>query len=205
MMKADREFGGGDGEPEDLRKILRQWTVLGPPPEIEEQLRRTFRRRRSKKQRIVGLAVAAGLTLLLVHQVTGPLRPGPPGVAERAASVAPPASTPPSPVMVPPTRIESRAPLPSVPARARRAPTAPPAETEVVVEPGQAELLVQLARQLRGTRQALPGVSVPRIDEVRADAPASPIPEMQVGDDVLAYRSRWEKVGSEWPTWHRSL
>ena len=81
----------------------------------------------------------------------------------------------------------------------------PPAETEVLVEPGQAELLVQLARQLRGTRQALPGVSMPRIDEVRADAPASPIPEMQAGDEVLAYRSQWEKVGSEWPTWQRSL
>jgi RNA polymerase sigma factor (sigma-70 family) len=40
------------------------------------------------------------------------------------------------------------------------------ADPEVVVEPGQAELLVQLARSLYGIRQAPPGPSLPRIEVV---------------------------------------
>ena len=202
-MKADGELGSGsDREPEELRTILRQWKVPGPPLEIEEQLRRTFRGRRSKRRRTVWLAVAASLALVLAYAVRPLGRPAPPLVAERPAPVAPPASPAST---VEPNRVETRGPVHASRARARPARAARPARSEVLVEPGQAELLRQLARQLRGTRQAPPGASLPRIEVMPANAPAGPILETQARDDVLEYRAHWEKVGSEWPFVHRSL
>jgi hypothetical protein len=84
-------------------------------------------------------------------------------------------------------------------------PPAPAARNEIIVEPRQAELLAQLARQLRGTRQGGPGVSLPRIEVVPADAPPSPIRKAQTHDEVLPYRTHWEDVESEWPFAHWSL
>jgi hypothetical protein len=199
-MRVDGELGSGSGrEPEDLRRILRQWKVPGPPPEIEDDLRRTFRRRRGRRPPLLWLAVAASLALLLVYEVKGPGRPARPVVAER-----PTLRTPPPPPRVEANRREARA-TPDPAARTPRAPAAPPAEGAVIVEPRQAELLAQLARQLQGARQAPPGVSVPRIEAVAADAPPPQIRATQWRDTVLQYRDHWEKVGDEWPFVYRSL
>ena len=199
-MRVDGGLGSGSGrEPEDLQTILRHWKVPGPPTEIEDDLRRTFRRRRGHRPPLLWLAVAASLALLLVYEVKGPGRPAPPVVAER-----PTLRTPPPPPVVEADRRETRA-TPDPAARAPRAAVAPPAEGAVIVESRQAELLAQLARQLQGARQAPPGVSVPRIEAVAADAPPPPIQAAQTRDTVLQYRDHWERVGDEWPFVHRSL
>lgn len=193
-MKADGEFGWEGGrEPEDLRGILRQWKVPSPPAEIEEELRRTFRRRRSRRRSIAWLAVAASLTLLLAYQVGRPGRPTSTFVAERPALESPPR----------PPVVEARRPEASViqkaAAHAPRAAVVPSVECDVIVEPRQAELFAQLARQMQGARQALPGGSLPRIEVVSADEPAPAIRPAQARDTVLPYRADWEKVGDEWP------
>jgi hypothetical protein len=80
-----------------------------------------------------------------------------------------------------------------------------PARNEVVVEPGQAELLAELARQWRNARQAGPGLSLPRIEVLPADAPPSAILQAQARDEVPEYRTRWKDVESEWPFAHWAL
>jgi len=95
--------------------------------------------------------------------------------------------------------------LPDATAHAPRAAVVPLVEGAVIVEPRQAELLAQLARQLQGTRQAVPGVSFPRIEAVPADAPPPPIRAARERDTVLEHRDHWEKVGDKWPFVHRSL
>jgi hypothetical protein len=204
-MKADREFGGGDGGggPEDLRTILRQWRVPAPSPDMEEELRRTFRRGRSRMRRLVGLALAASLFVAaaFVLRLTSSMK-APDRVAEPAASVSPSAAGPPI-VESPPA--DMRGPVHASSAPAKRSPTVRPARNEVVVEPGQAELLAELARQLKGTRQGEPGVSLPRIEVVPADAPPSAIRKAQTHDEVPEYRARWESIESEWPFAHWSL
>jgi hypothetical protein len=82
---------------------------------------------------------------------------------------------------------------------------APLSPNAVLVESRQGELLLQLARQLNGTRQARPGVSLPRIEIVPADAPPIPILKAETKDDVMEHRSHWENVETEWPFTHRSL
>ncbi len=193
-MKADGVVGWEGGrEPEDLRGILQQWKVPSPPGEIEEELRRTFRRRRSKRRSIAWLAVAAGLILLLVYQVGRPWRPTPAVVAER-----PVLKSPPRPPVVEARRLEASV-IPEAAGHAPRAAVVPSVEGDVIVEPRQAELLAQLGRQMQGARQALPGVSLPRIEAVPANEPAPAIRAAQARDNVLPYRAHWEKVGDEWP------
>ena len=75
----------------------------------------------------------------------------------------------------------------------------------MIVEPGQGALLLQLARQLNGTRQGAPGSSPPRIVVVPADALPSPIRKAQTQDRVLSHRDHWKKVESQWPFIHWSL
>ncbi len=200
-MKVDGRWGSGSGrEPEELRAILRQWRVPGPPHEIEDDLRRTFRRRRGRRRPVLWLVVAASLALLLAYQVKPPGRPSPPVVAERPM----PRTPPPPPVVAETHRHETPAtPVPA--ARTQRAAVAPPVEDAVIVEPRQAELLAQLARQLKGARQALPGVSLPRIEAVPAGGPPPRVRAVQEGDTLLQYHAHWEKVGNEWPFLHRSL
>jgi hypothetical protein len=199
-MKAGGEFGWeGSRGPEDLRGVLQEWKVPPPPREIEEELRRTFRRRRSHRRPIAWLAVAASLTLLLVYQVGRPWRPTPAVVAER-----PVLKTPPRPPVVVARPLEANA-IPEAAARAPRAAVVPLIGGDVIVEPRQAELLAQLARQLQGARQAPPGVSLPRIEAVPAEAPAPSIWAAQARDAVLPYRAHWEKVGDVWPFVHRPL
>ncbi len=193
-MKANDGFeSGSGGESDELRALLRQWNVPGPPEEIEADLLRAFRKRRSGSRRIVWLAVAASLVLVLVHPPWPSRRPVPPRVAERppvATLLAPPALEPdplaPAPTLAP----RARVPRPSAPA---------PAADYIVVEHGQGELLVELAREWSRMRQAAPGVSLPRIEVVPADAPVRPILEAEMKEAVLPYQPRWETVGSEWP------
>ena len=203
-MKADRKVGEEEGGPDDLRTLLGHWTVPGPPLEIEEALRRTFRSRPSRWRYGIGLATAAALALLLLYQVTSSRRSAPPGRSERAASVPSPAPLVPSTPAAELAAVESRASVRSTPLVSRARPT-PSVETLVVVEPGQADLLVRFARQLQGTRQAPPGVSLPRIDLVPAEAPAHEIPQAESKEEVISHRTEWKRVGSEWPLVQRPL
>jgi hypothetical protein len=77
--------------------------------------------------------------------------------------------------------------------------------SEVIVEPRQAELLLQLALQLRGARQAAPGVSLPRLEARPADTPPEPILKAQARNIVREHRTRWEPLESGWPLMHRSF
>ncbi len=205
-MKADRGFDGGDdgGGPEDLRTILRQWRAPAPSPEIEEELRRTFRRRRSSGRRRVWLALAASLlvvaalALLLNESMRAPGR-----LAERPTP--PLVSSPAPPPPVAPERAAIPGPAHATPAPAKRSPKVPLPRNEVIVEPGQAELLAELARQWRNVRQAGPGLSLPRIEVLPADAPPSAILQAQAKDEVPEYRTRWKDVESEWPFAHWAL
>jgi len=77
-MKANLTPGPKDGpEREALRAFLRQWNVGAPPPDLEEDLRRTFRRR-SVRRPAVWLALAAGIALVALSQVVRTQRPAPP-------------------------------------------------------------------------------------------------------------------------------
>ncbi len=203
-MDPDETSRSGDGR-EPLRPILDQWRVPEPPREIEWQLRRTFRQRRraGQRRRQAWVAVAASLTLLAVFLSRRSEDAKPPVVAPAAtkpALLAPMVATAePHRVEVPAASAAASSPRVTPPARAGR-----PAEPEVLVEPGQAELLVQFARNLRGTRQAPPGVSMPQIEVVGADAPAVPIPYAEAAS-VPAHRTEWGTVGDQWPPILRPL
>ncbi len=193
------------GGREPLRSILDEWRVREPPRKVEWQLRRTFRQRRRAGQRgrQAWAAVAAGLTLLAVFMSRRSEDGKPPGVPPAATNPAPMAprmaTTEPHPVEVPSASAAPSRPRVPPPAQGGR-----PAEPEVLVEPGQAELLVQFARNLRGTRQAPPGVSLPQIEVVGADAPAVAIPFAEAAS-VPAHRTEWETVEDQWPPMLRPL
>jgi hypothetical protein len=203
-MKTDLTRGSEDDpEREALRAFLRHWDVAGPPPDLEEDLRRTFRRRRRSGRRpAVWLALAAGLALLALWRATPTGRPVAP---ERPVAAA-------SPRPVPSARVESSpivgraepASVPAPPARMRRAAASPPREADVIVEPGQAELLVRLGRELRLLRPAQPATTLPQVETVPADAPEPPFPRVPA-TDAPAYRATWETVAGEWPLIHRSV
>jgi hypothetical protein len=202
-MKANQTPDPEDGpEREALRAFLRHWPLAGPPSDLEEQLRRTFRRRRPRRRPVVWLALAAGLALLALSQVVPKGRPVAP---ERLVVVAPsrPASTvaPESSAIV--GRVGAAA-APAPAARARRARVPAPAEHDVIVEPGQAELLAQLGRELRTVQQEAPRTTPVRIETVAADAPEAPIPQMPA-TNAPAYRGAWETVEGEWPFMHRAV
>ena len=205
-MKANLKPGGGDGPGgEELRSFLRHWVVPGPPPEIEEGLRRTFRRRRAKGRPAlwIPLATAAALALLAVWRVGMKDRPVAPAPAERTVAVATPA--PPAPAAVEPAPPPS-APAPGKPSAARpsRRPTPAPREAEIVVEPGQAQGLAELGRRLRDVLQGVPGTTVPRVETLSAAAASSPIPAVGA-TDVPVYGAEWEAVAGEWPFVQQSV
>ena len=201
-MKVNLTPGPEDGpEREALRAFLRHWHVAGPPQDIEEDLRRTFRRRRSGRRPVVWLALAAGLALVVLSQAVPTGRPLPP---ERPVAAAPPQlalpAPPPSDRGADRTAEVAAARTP----RARRAPDSSPGERDVIVEPGQAELLAQLGRRLRDVRDAIPGTAVPRVETLPAGAPDLPIPDMRVTDLPL-HRNQWEEIAGEWPSVYRSV
>jgi hypothetical protein len=181
-MKADaRPDSGGGPERGELRAILRHWRVPEAPPELEEALRREFRRRRSPRRRVLWLSLAAGLTLLATWQILTsdlPSRRVPPratvAVAPAMPAVLAPAET---------DRAADATAVASDPAGARRRAIPAPSEPEVIVEPAQGELLAELARGAWGTRPMAPGT-------VFEQMPAAETPP---------YRGEWETVAGEWP------
>ena len=201
MDPEEKVRSGGGREREPLRPVLDQWKVPEPPREIEWQLRRTFRQGRAGHRRLKEWLAAAVASLILIVVLLD--RRGqdakPRSVVEQAAAAPAPIGMTAEPHHVevpaaaaPPPRVTRRA-------RARR-----PAEPEVLVEPRQAELLLQLARSLRGTRQAPPALSMPRVEVVGADAPAVAIPEAQP-TEVPAHRTEWGTVAGQWPPIHLPL
>jgi hypothetical protein len=203
-MKANLTPDPEDGpEREALRAFLRHWHVAGPPPDLEEDLRRTFRRRRRwVRQPVVWLALAAGIVLVVLSRA---VPTGPPVPAERPAVTASPRPAPSAaPESGPTVSRADVAAAPAPPARVRRTPVPPATEREVIVEPGQAELLTQLGRELRVVQQEAPRTTSLRIETVPADAPEAPIRHMQA-TDAPAYRAAWETVEGEWPFVHRAV
>jgi hypothetical protein len=202
-MKAKLRPGPEDGpEREALQAFLRQWDVGGPPPDLEEDLRRAFRRRRSGRRPVVWLALAAGLALVALYQGVSARRPAPAGPSVVVASPHPaPLASPASGPTVAPPEVPA---APALPTRVRRVPVPSPAEPEVIVEPNQAELLAQLGRELPTVQAEAPATSAPRVEVLPADVPEAPIPQMEP-TDVPTYRATWEAVEGEWPFVHRSV
>ncbi|MGD8897220.1 MAG: hypothetical protein PVJ73_14395 [Acidobacteriota bacterium] len=200
-MKAnsDRNWDSDEGR-DELRSVLRHWRVPGPPPEIEEDLRRTFRRRRSRRRGLVWVSLAAGVTLLLVSQVERTGRPVPLARPDAGAPVT-------RAVLPPPTTQEPERPASvaaAPPARAHRRPSPEvAAESEVVVvEPGQAELLAILARRLRGVGEAGRG-PIPRAESLSRDG-ALATTLAGPGTDAPQYVMQWETRTDEWTLVHPS-
>ncbi len=202
-MKANRTPGPDDAPERDaLRAFLREWHVAGPPLDIEEDLRRTFRRRRSQRRPVVWLALAAGLALAALSQVVPARRPA---TDERPVAVASPRPAPSFPAESRPIVSGANvAAAPARPARVRRSPVPGPTDREVIVEPGQAELLVQLGRELQALRPAEPGGPPPGVETLPADALEGPIPKV-LAVEAPSYRAEWETVAGEWPFIHRSV
>jgi hypothetical protein len=200
-MKADLDRSRGEGEGwDELRSLLRHWRVPEPPPEIEDELRRTFRRR-PRQRRLVWLSLAAGLTLLLVSQVERAGRPVPP--ARPDAGARPTSSAPPPPTTKEPERSVSGPGAP--PARAPHHPPPPrvTAEPEVVVEPGQAELIAAFARSLREVGEAGPG-PIPQAESLSRDG-ALATTLAGPGVDAPQYGMQWETRADEWTLVHLSV
>jgi hypothetical protein len=163
-MRGDERWGGY-GEPEELRAVLREWTVPGAPASVAARLRQTFMRRRAARRRRILAAAAASLLaaalwrgLMRPVPVTPRVVSGPTAPTTAGAGVAPPAPFP-APAPTIPSTMATMATTPvAEPARlaARRAATAhPSAEPAILVEPGQAERLVRLAGRLRDARLEL--------------------------------------------------
>lgn len=203
-MALDVKSGSGGGpERETLRSILRQWDAPAAPPEIEEELRRTFRRRRARRRRPLWLSLAAalvaGLGLILVGRVEwtqprpSPSPPEPPGSSapqpSRSAAVALDRSVSRPPASVP------RLPEPP---RLRPRPKPRPHAEAVIVEPGQGELLVLLAERLQAVRPPRTVVSITPVEVVPAGARDSSIRQL-ARTDVPPYEGEWERVADVWP------
>ncbi|HUL75625.1 MAG TPA: hypothetical protein VL691_00045 [Vicinamibacteria bacterium] len=205
------ELKSEDGpEREELRSFLRHWDVPEPPPEIEEELRQTFRRRHAPRRPALRLSLAAAAALAVLalwwagtkgRAVT----PAPPGRPIAAATPLPPSPAAVASAVQPATRSSSGIKGSSASATGRRrGPSPSPRPAEVVVEPEQARLLADLGRKLRDVRAAAPATSVPRVEVVSADRPPTPILAV-VATDVLRYRAGWETVAGEWPSVQRSV
>lgn len=187
-MKQDatRDEGAGP-ERDELRAMLRHWRAPQAPIEIEDALLWEFRRRRLYRRRALWVPLAAAAALIVAWQMRSadlPLRsPSPEAPVSVAPSLATPRRT------VEPDRVSDSTPAVGEPARARRRPSPAPKEPEVVVEPAQAQLLAELSRRMWGTRQAVPGTTIPEMPE----------------GDVPRYREQWETVAGEWPLVQQSV
>ena len=196
-MGLDLKSGSGGGpERETLRSILRQWDAPATPPEIEEELRRTFRRRRARGRRPLWLSLAAALALLLLGRVDSTHRR--PSAASPVPAPQSATPHPPSPPAISLDRPASR-PTASV-ASVHEAPGLKrgPATGAVVVEPGQRELLVELAERLRSRRQPRTVVSAAAVESVPAGERARSTLEV-APTEVPRYEARWERVADVWP------
>ena len=187
-MKQEAKPDWGDGpERDELRAMLRHWAAPAAPPEIEDALRREFRSRRSLRRRALWVSLAAAATLIVAWQMRSadlPLRS--PSAEATVAAVPSPAA----PLRtVEADRVSGSTPAVAEPGRGRRGPVSAPKEAEVIVEPAQAELLAELSRKLWGTRQAVPGTTIPEMPE----------------GDVPRYREQWDTVAGEWPLVQQSV
>jgi hypothetical protein len=191
-MKADASPDRHD-EPErdGLAALLRSWRAPAPPPGIEDGLRREFRRRRRSRPRVaLWLSLAAALAVLATWQIGLRKQAAAPAATERHVAAAP-SSLQPEPAA---PKLEAEATPVSAPAaaRSRRAragqgPSRP--EPAVIVEEGQAELLVELSQKLWEIRQAAAGTKVEAISAAHAPR----------------YRAEWEAVAGVWPQFQRSV
>ena len=163
-MKQDTKLDRGDGpERDELRAQLRRWTVPAAPPQIEDALRREFRRRRSRRRGALWVPLAAAATLIVAWQMRST------DVPHRSPSPHPPVVVLPSPEAPLPTaepeRVSASTPAVAEAGRTPRRSIPAPKEPEVVVEPDQAELLAELSRRTWGVRQALPGTTISAMSE----------------------------------------
>lgn len=208
----DREHGRRtEGGPDDLRAILRQWRVPETPPGIEDELRRAFRHRRNRgRDRAWKLALAAGLVIAVVTTGRATFAPRPPVAAppptpERSLSAVAgrdvlETTTPPvEPVGGRSKPWGERRSLPAAHRTARRV------EPVVIVEPGQAALLAQLARDLRGVRHALPGGPPAAAEVMSADARPEALRHAPARDEPRSYHRDWKQIDAEWPSVHWSF
>jgi len=187
-MKENAKPDWGDGpERDDLRAMLRQWPAPAAPPEIEDALRREFRRRRSRRPLALWVSLAAAAALLVAWQLRRADQP--PRPASPRAPVAAVTSPAPRHLTAVPDAVSGSRSGAAETGRTRRRPSAAPKEPEVVVEPAQAELLAELSRKMWGTRQAVPGTTIPEMPE----------------GDVPRYREQWEPVAGEWPLVQQSV
>lgn len=138
-----------DDDPEPLRRLLRRYAVPAPPSAIEEELRETFRRRQSWSRSLRWLGMAAAILLAMGVLVMSRTSRTPTTVVTERPVEAPVAPT----ISSAPTPAPSPAVVANLATRPRRARMAParvaPAEPEVLIEPGQLEMLRQFARGLR--------------------------------------------------------
>jgi hypothetical protein len=196
-MKMDLRRGPGGEPDETLRSRLREWSVPVAPPGIEAELLRAFRQRRRQRRLAPWLALAAVLAGVAVWPLLRKdARPsdaaGTPAVTARKpqprSAVVP--SEPAAPASTPAVRVA----LDSTGARRhtgrlRKAPA-------VIVEPGQAELLVRLGETLQDLRPPTTVLSGAEVAVVPARAPETPT-LAAVG--VPRYQAAWETVAGVWP------
>lgn len=178
------EDSAGGPERETLRGFLRQLEAPEPPAELEDDLRRAFRAR-TKDSRWGWLAAAAAVAVvvagLVLRFAVSPTEPTPRTVASSsptpgASPTAPPAAATPDPA---PAAVVQAPRLHATPSHQRRPPEPPSAQ--VVVEPGQAELLARFGRDLQG------------------------LPEVALHDRTATMAAaNWEPVSDEWPLMHWS-
>jgi hypothetical protein len=187
-MKENAKPDWGDGpERDELRAMLRHWRAPQAPPEIEDALLWEFRRRGTRRRRALWVPLVAAAALLMAWQMRrGDLPPRP---ASLRAPVAAAPSPAPRHLTAEPDRASGSRSAAAEPGGARRRPSPAPKEPEVVVEPAQAELLAELSRKMWGTRQAVPGTTIPEMPE----------------GDVPRHREQWEPVAGEWPLVQQSV
>jgi len=205
-------------DPNQLRSALRKWPAPEAPPAIEARLRRTFRSRlgRPRGARWIPLAASvvlavSGLTLLLLVEPRGPHdeHSAPRAAASTGperASVAQPSPTPssPTPLAGDSRRADRRPGRPLSP----RPPAVPwqvaPGLPQVVVEPGQAGLLVALGSRLRDMHQAPAGASPAQLEHVAFDHWPD-VPLTVTVAEIPRVQGRWEPVSGEWPLMARPI
>ncbi len=205
-------------DPNQLRSALHEWPAPAAPPAIEARLRRTFRSRLGRPRGVRWLPLAASvvlavsaLTLLLLVEPRGPhdARSAPRAEASTGperASVSQP-SPPPS----------SLTPLAGDSRRANRRPGRPlsprppavpwPAAAglpQIVVEPGQAELLVAFGSRLRDIHQAPAGASPAYLEHVAFDHWPD-VPLTVTVAEIPRVHGRWGPVSGEWPLMTRPI
>jgi hypothetical protein len=198
MRRVPRNEADEGPEREVLRSMLRQWEAPPTPQGIEEDLRRTVRRLRPSRHRVPWpLLVAATLVVAVLPLLrTDQLAPSTPARPMKGRE-APPVTAPPH--AFDPPRPEPVAPVATRPLEGTSSPGR--GEAKVLVEPGQGDLLVQLALRLQDRRRPskiLSGVDVVLTDAHEGAASAT------ASTDALHYRGGWERVAGEWPPVERA-